>query len=100
MKFRIQSTRYDESPEQVLENYPMLKNFNHAIETKPVIYPSISSRGDVFTTNETYGYVNVDSLEQLIALKDVVGHYIVISEHPAINCKGEYCIEIYDDWRE
>ena len=100
MKFRIESTAYTESPEQVLEKYPVLEQFCHTIETKPVTYNLGALFNHEWTTNERYGYVNVNSLEHLLLLIDALGHSVVIHEHPAISCAGEYCIEIYDDWRE
>lgn len=39
-------------------------------------------------------------IERLITLIDAVGNPVIIYEHPAISCAGEYCIEIYDGFRE
>ena len=100
MKFRIESTVWQDNPEQVLEKYPVLEHFNHTVETKPVTYQPGAVFDYEWTTDECSGYVNVDSIERLITLIDAVGNPVIIYEHPAISCAGEYCIEIYDGFRE
>ena len=63
MKFSIYSTRHDESPEQLLEQYPVLEQFDYEIETKTVEYRADAIYGTEYITNEIYICVDIKSIE-------------------------------------
>jgi hypothetical protein len=53
-------------------------------------------------TCELY-YIEINSLEELLKLKEEVNHKIIIKDYycdSLYNCYEEPTIEIYDDWRE
>lgn len=86
MKFNITTSSCYDNVTEILEEYPVLKNYGFQIET------------DGF--GKTRAYVYIDTLEQLVKLCEDVEYALILSREFVDVERSGYEIEIYDSYRE
>lgn len=91
MKVGIRATSIDDC-DTLIKKYPSLKRFNH---TEDIV---IGNNG----LKRFIGYIEINSLDDIISLIETVDQEIVFMRKPEWNNRYDcdYIIEIYDDWRE
>ena len=95
MEFKIISTYYHDST--LLDQYPCLTEFGFEMRQETAVRKQLildEKRKPIFQCTpyiDEHPIVKIDSLEQLIALRDAVEQELII---------GDTFIEIYDSYRE
>lgn len=86
MKFRITTVDVWFNATEILEEYPVLKNYGFQIEN------------DGF--GKTRAYIFIETLEQLVKLCEDVEYALILSREIESIDRLIYEIEIYDGYRE
>lgn len=105
MKYKIESSSYYNSNDELLEEYPFLTEFGYIVEEKQEPYKSLirdeTGRNIWQETMRTVHvpYIFLNSLEDLDRLTKACKHPLIYCDSTTDFC-GEPSIEIYDGYRE
>lgn len=102
MKFYICTVSFEsENPEQVIQEYPVLKDYGFGIETSTVIREAFKpdERGYWQDTEETEtihrAYITIDTIDELMKLIGAIGYSVIVHTYD-----DRWELEIYDGYRE
>lgn len=101
MRFKIESSSYFDTNEELLEEYPCLKDFGFEIEKKVYIKTTKIRDDEGNILEQEYEkpiftpYIYIYGLEELRQLRNSTKHCLIIDWND-----DEASIEIYDGYRE
>lgn len=106
MEYKLESSSYFDAPEELLEEYPYLKDYSFEIkETQIPINTRIQDENGKYIIQQVgyktlrEAYIHITSLANLMKFITDVGYCVIVSTADISHEKNP-TIEIYDGYRE